>query len=99
MGQVTLKNLPQLKRLTSRYTKKQPGTGNASDAVEVMGEGRVVLENLPALETVQLNGTSLLNAGEIVFQNLPKLQTVEMAGLSPCNYTAVSFNSWGVGGV
>ena len=64
MGQVTLKNLPQLKRLTSRYTKKQPGTDNASDAVEVMGEGRVVLENLPALETVQLNGTSLLNAGE-----------------------------------
>ena len=96
MGQVTLKNLPQLRRLTSRYAKKEPGT---DDAVEVMGEGRVVLENLPALETVQLNGTSLLNAGEIVFQNLPKLQTVEMAGLSPCNYTAVSFNSWGVGGV
>ena len=99
MGQVTLKNLPQLKRLTSRYTKKQPGTGNANDAVEVMGEGRVVLENLPALETVQLNGTSLLNAGKIVFQNLPKLQTVEMAGLSPCNYTAVTFKSWGVEGV
>ena len=61
--------------------------------------GQVTLKNLPALETVQLNGTSLLNAGEIVFQNLPRLQTVEMAGLSPCNYTAVSFNSWGVGGV
>ena len=94
MGEVTLKNLPKLKTLVSRYAKKEADWEEAP-----MNAGRVVLEGLPALETVQLNGTSLLNAEEIVFQNLPKLQTVMMAGSSACNYTTVTFNgecAWGV---
>ena len=96
MGQVTLKNLPQLKRLTSRYTKKQPGTGNASDAVEVMGEGRVVLENLPALETVQLNGTSLLNASEFEFASLPMLNSVEIMGAGDGGFSRAIFSGAGL---
>ena len=93
---LTLKELPKLKSIVSRYGKKE--TEVPLDDVPA-NYGKFTFTGLPALEVVQLNGTSLLNAGKIVFQNLPKLQTVEMAGLSPCNYTAVSFNSWGVGGV
>lgn len=93
MSEVTLKNLPKLKSLSS-----QSSSAEVSDEYETpVNANGVVIEELPALEVVQLNGTSLLNAGEIVFQSLPKLQKVEVTAASACNITAVTFRGAGVG--
>ena len=92
VSDVTLKNLPKLKSLSSQYSNAE-----ASDEHEApMNADGVVIEGLPALEVVHLNGTALLNGGEIVFQNLPKLQKVEVTAASACNITAVTFRSVGV---
>lgn len=92
---LTLKELPKLKTLVSRYAKKE------TEAEEYVPSnyGKFVFTGLPALETVQLNGTSLLNADEFVFQSLPKLRIVEITGSGYGSFARLSFSggrAWGV---
>ena len=55
--------------------------------------GKFVFDNLPALELIQLNGSSLLSGEEYVFQNLPKLQTLELVGTGDSTFSRLTLSS------
>ena len=88
---LTLQELPKLKSVVSRYTKKEE-----YGEVVPSNYGKFSFTNLPALEVVQLNGTSLLNADEFVFASLPKLRSVEIMGAGYGSFARLSFSGAGV---
>ena len=54
--------------------------------------GKFTFTGLPALEVVQLNGTSLLNASEFEFASLPMLNSVEIMGAGDGGFSRVIFS-------
>ena len=89
---LTLQELPKLKSVVSRYTKKEEEYPAGVPA----NYGKFTFTSLPALEVVQLNGTSLLNAEEFVFASLPKLRSVEIMGAGYGSFARLSFSGAGV---
>ena len=85
---LTFKSLPNLKSIVSHYGKKE------SDVFAARANyGKFVFDNLPALELIQLNGSSLLSGEEYVFQNLPKLQTLELVGTGYSTFSRLALSS------
>ena len=84
---LTLKGLPNLKSIVSHYAKEREGSAAPANY------GKFVFDDLPALELVQLNGTSLLNGDEYVFQNLPKLHTLELVGTGYSTFSRLTLSS------
>ena len=85
---LTFNNLPSLRSIVSHYGKK------ASEVnVAHANYGKFVFDNLPALELIQLNGSSLLSGEEYVFQNLPKLQTLELVGTGDSTFSRLPLSS------
>ena len=93
-NELTLKDLPKLKSIVSHYTKKEETL-----AFQPANSGKFSFTNLPALEVVQLNGTSLLNADEMVFASLPKLNRVEIMGAGYGTFLSLSFSGTRLSGV
>ena len=90
---LTLKELPKLKSIVSRYGKKEMEA--PLDDVPA-NYGKFTFTGLPALEVVQLNGTSLLNASEFEFVSLPMLNSVEIMGAGDGGFSRAIFSGAGL---
>lgn len=89
---LTLKELPKLKSIVSRYGKEMEAPLDDVPA----NYGKFTFTGLPALEVVQLNGTSLLNASEFEFASLPMLNSVEIMGAGDGGFSRVIFSGAGL---